>query len=89
MDRVHQRFHRGFGLHGQYPFADQLKGLRPDDMHPKNFAVLFVGHDLHESIVLSENRSLAIRREWKLPDLYLVLYKVYALFLEVVLVPRV
>ncbi len=43
VDREHQVVHRSFELHHRNRFGNQLRRLRPDDVHAQNLAVLRVG----------------------------------------------
>src|SRR5579863_9373303 len=72
VDGVHHGLHGGLGLHRQHAFGDQLIRLRADDVHAQDLAILLIGDDLDEAVVLAQDRGLAVGQERKLPDLDLV-----------------
>ena len=63
VDGEHHFFHRAFQLHHGDGLGDQLCGLRAEDMHAENLAVLHIGNDLHEAVVIAKNRSLGVARK--------------------------
>ena len=63
VDGVHQRLDGGFGFHGEHAFADQFERLRPDDVDAQNLAVIFVGDDFDEPVVVAQDARLAVGRE--------------------------
>src|SRR5689334_6447791 len=60
---VPQRFHCGFGFHGQNAFPDQLVSFRTNDMDAQDFAILGVGDDFDEAVVLPQDAGLAVGGE--------------------------
>src|SRR5439155_22818701 len=58
VDGVQQRLDRSLSFHRQDAFADQLESLRPNDVDPQDLAILLVGDDLHEAVVLAQDRRL-------------------------------
>src|SRR5688572_22939132 len=70
VDGVHHRLDRCFSFHRGYALADELEGLRPDDVDAEDLAVLRVGNDLDEAGVVAEDGSLAVAHEGELADLY-------------------
>ena len=72
MDGPHQVFHRGFEFHGGDGFGDQFGGLRADDVHAENLAVVRVANDLDEAFVLADDRGARVGGEGELADLDVV-----------------
>src|SRR5438552_17888624 len=66
---VHQVFARSFQLHRGYRFRDQLGGLRADNVHAQDFAVLLVGNYFDEPFVRADDGSLGISDEGEFADL--------------------
>jgi len=72
MDGPHQVFHSGFEFHGDYGFGDQFRRLRADDVHAENLAVIGVGDDLDEALVLAHDRRARVRGEGEFSNLDVV-----------------
>ena len=62
VDGVHHGLDGGFRFHGGDGFGDELEGLGADDVDAENFAVLLVGDDFDEAIVMAEDGGLAVGR---------------------------
>src|SRR5215472_13551114 len=69
---VGQFLRRALHLQRHYRFGNQLRRIRPDDVHTENLAVLRVGNDLDESLMLADDAGPRVRREGELADLHLV-----------------
>src|SRR5258708_40256098 len=72
MDGPHQILHRSFKLHSGDRFGDQLRGLRPNDMHSQDLAVVRIGDDLDESLMLADDRGSRVGRKRELTNLHVV-----------------
>ena len=72
VDGEHQLVDGAFELHHGDSLGDELGGLRADDVHAEDLAVLRVGNDLHEAIVAADDRGFGVAGERELADLDLV-----------------
>src|SRR3982751_5330518 len=61
---IPQRFDSCFGFHGQNAFTDQLISFWTNDMDAQNLAVLRVGNNLDEPVMLTQDTGFAVRRKW-------------------------
>ena len=69
VDGEHQFVDGAFEFHDGYRFGDEFCGLRADDVHTEDFAILGIGNDLDEAVVTADDAGLGISRKRKLADL--------------------
>ena len=60
-------FRRGLELHRDHGLGDQLRRIRPDDVHAEDLVGFRVGEHLHQAGGVAERARPAIRHEWEGP----------------------
>ena len=55
VDGPHQIFHGGFEFHCGHGFGDQLRRLRANDVHAENLAIVRIGNNLDEALMLADD----------------------------------
>ena len=65
----HHLLHGGLKLHSGHGFGDQLRGLRSNDVHTQDFAVLLFRYDFDETVMVADDAGLRVCGERKLADL--------------------
>src|ERR1035441_3641030 len=69
---VGEVFRRALHFERYYRLGNQLRRSRADDVHTENFAVLGVGHNLHEAVMLSHDTGAGVGGEGELANLDVV-----------------
>ena len=69
VDGPHQVFHCRFHFHGCYCFGDQFGSLRADYVDAQDLAVICVGDNFDEALVLPHDAGAGIGGEGELADL--------------------
>ena len=67
VDGEHHLVDRRLQLNRRHRFRNQLGGLRADDVHAENLAVLRVGDHLHEAVVRSTIVAFELPTNGNLP----------------------
>ncbi|CAN4005249.1 AAA family ATPase, partial [Dysosmobacter welbionis] len=60
MDGGCQLIQRQLAADGKRPFADQIRGAGPNDVHTQHLAVFPPGDDLHQALAPVQDQSLAV-----------------------------
>src|ERR1017187_2675569 len=69
---VGEVFRRALHFERDYRLGNQLRRSRADDVHTEDFAVLGVGHNLHEAVMLSHDTGALVGGEGEFADLDVV-----------------